>query len=805
MDSLEEERTMKMSVKRILSILLTASVFLSLSSCKKDVTPPAPVQKTVGENTPYYSVKETELIPDYELAEDFHTFTANSTEIVGDCVLISYGMTHYPTREEFDLYEEYSEQGRWDELYNLQRSGDKSVLLIFDMDGKQLGKLPLGDNLSVNRSFDIGDGQFLAVVENSAISSVERYKLLKFNQEGNILEASFLQSDDNPTWSCEFEMNAEGNLITVNYDAVYCFNQKGEILWKSKLDTNDTIGYVNKCYNDNGNWYVNGYIHNEDYTEESVFLQRFDDKTGSLFNEKIPISQALASNIFTRGSNCYFAKDNGIYTADLMTFKEKEVLDWYWADYNQDKLDFTSLVMTSSGGFRFLSSEFDTEGETWDGSSRIVQKTSVVEYKKEEKNPYAGKPLITLGVNEFSLTSLHEYICRYNTKENSPARIQIKDYRSFTEEELVLSKSYKVADRIYQEMASGDGPDILVNFSGYSQFNTENVLLDLNTFIDGQQGLNREEYFDNVFRAFETKGKLFQVPVCVEITGFLANRELIGERTGWTFTEFEQVVSQIPKDVTVLFDIEHMNLLSMLLSNSMNTFVDYEKKEVYFDSDEFKQILSMAKTYGINDPDEATDSTNDGFSDDRFAYDKLDEGKVALVGAYLYDVNTFSQNKGLCGGKAIYVGYPSADGTGMSARPTLTMAISAGSSCKEQDWDFIRYLFDESEQEAFSESQYCIPMNRKALDYRCKREIERRAQILKENPEFSDGLKEISPEDVEGLKGVVENISTINTVDMDIFLVIEEEASRFFRTETDIEEVCTKIQQRTSEIIRNRK
>ncbi len=796
---------MKLSARRILSILLTASVFLSITSCKRDVTKPAPVQKTVSEDTPYYSVKETNLSLDYAMEGDFYTFTSDSHEIIGDCVLVSYTMTHYPTEEEFAVYQEYADQGLWDELYELQKGGNKSVLLIFDMEGRQLGKIPLGENLSVKRSFAIDKDQFLAVVENSSISSVEKYKFLKFNKEGNILEASFLQSDDNPIWSCDFEMNEEGNLITVNYDAIYCFNQKGEIVWKTKLTLGQNMGYVSRCYNDNGNWYISGSVYGDDYMDESKFIQKFDDKNGSLSNQKIPISQALSSNIFTRGNHCYFEKDNGIYSADLMTCKEEEVLDWYWGDYSKAKLEVSSFVTTASGGFRFLKSDYDLEGKTWDGSTRIVQNMSVVEYKKEEKNPYAGKPLITLGVNEYSTDQLHEYISRYNTKENSPARIQIKDYRSFTEEDFILSKSYKVADKIYQEIASGDGPDILVNFSGYSQFNTENVLVDMNTYIGGQQGLNREEYFDNVFRAFETKGKLFQIPVCVEITGFLANRDLIGERTGWTFTEFEQVVSQIPKNVTVLYDIEHMKLLSMLLSNSMNTFVDYEKKEVYFDSDEFKQILTMAKTYGHSDPESNIEGTNDLGSDNEYAYDQLDEGQVAIVEAYLYDVSTFAQNTGLCNGKAIYVGYPSPDGTGMSARPILTLAISAGSSCKDQDWDFIRYLFDEAEQEKHAENEYSIPMNRKALDSRCKSVMDMRNNLLKENPEMREELKPITPDDIEGLKGVVENISTIDTVDMDLYLVIVEESSRYFREGADIEEVCTKIQDRTSEIIRNRK
>ena len=78
-------------------------------------------------------------------------------------------------------------------------------------------------------------------------------------------------------------------------------------------------------------------------------------------------------------------------------------------------------------------------------------------------------------------------------------------------------------------MVSGTGPDILVNFGYFSQFNTDDVLVDLNTLIDDKDSnIKREDYYDNILRAAETNGKLYQIPLTYRISGLLGNADLLG-------------------------------------------------------------------------------------------------------------------------------------------------------------------------------------------------------------------------------------------------------------------------------------
>ena len=65
-----------------------------------------------------------------------------------------------------------------------------------------------------------------------------------------------------------------------------------------------------------------------------------------------------------------------------------------------------------------------------------------------------------------------------------------------------MNNEADLSDRVYLDIISGDGPDMLAGFSRYAQFNSDKVLLDLNPLIDATDGtgLDRNQYFDNIIR-----------------------------------------------------------------------------------------------------------------------------------------------------------------------------------------------------------------------------------------------------------------------------------------------------------------
>ena len=92
---------------------------------------------------------------------------------------------------------------------------------------------------------------------------------------------------------------------------------------------------------------------------------------------------------------------------------------------------------------------------------------------------------------------------------------------------------------------------------------------------------------------------MYQIPVCVDIHGFLANRDFVGDRTSWNYGDFMQIGKSLPEDVSMMEETTCASLLESLISVSGDTFIDYENKKVNFDSEEFRQALEIAKTFGV--------------------------------------------------------------------------------------------------------------------------------------------------------------------------------------------------------------
>ena len=304
---------------------------------------------------------------------------------------------------------------------------------------------------------------------------------------------------------------------------------------------------------------------------------------------------------------------------------------------------------------------------------------------------------------------------------------------------------------------------------------------------------------------------MYQIPVCIDIAGFVANGELIGARSGWTCSEFDQVVGKLPENVQVLAELSREDLLETILSNSMNSFIDYEKKEVFFDGEEFKQVLETAKKYGFSVSEE-TDYVTLPLDDPELAKsatEKMDEGKLALLNTYIYTLTQICINRRLCNEKAIFVGYPSADGSGMSARPRMTLGISAYSNYTKEAWDFIRFMFNYDEQVTHSQYFSSIPLSRSAF-HKCNQdEMERNAMLRQEIIDLDLDEEDFrwldcTEQDEEEYRKLVESVSTIYLTDQEIMDEIRTGAAFFFSDKKDIEEVVTEIQAAATDIVKGR-
>ena len=818
-------------VRNIMATALATSMILPLTGCNKSKKNEKRVkQEVVKEDDPYFTVKKAPLDFPVQSDKEVEYKEIYSPTIAGNMIVANY-MVNYKmpdnVLEELNKIDFDADSDDPCKKYNeISEQYYESGTLYFDFDGNLIKKEASGDGESVAAIYSQPDGSYLqAITEYTPGDCKTKTKLRHCDVSGNMIKEIPLEGIED-MWNAHLFVLENGNLLIGSGSTVYLVNESG-----AKLNSKEVKDFHGTMVFSDGKYYVYCEEFNEQTFESKCTYQEIDPNSLDLKGDPKEDNMALWGLI--QGSDgCYTMTSSGIKSIDILNGEGEYILDWNWVDYNNDNITQENMLIKSSDEIVLFESCWETQTDMMKMSE---QHYAVVTLTRAEKNPHAGKTIIELGTMGYIGGTLKDYIIAYNTETSNKSRIIARSYADELNYEVDPEnpqKSYaEMIDRVFLDLMAGDGPDLLMDFSEYNQFNNEEVLVDINKFIDGDNGLKRDDYFDNVFRAFETKGKMYQIPICVDITGFVSSSDIVGQRSGWTYDEFENVIQGLPKNTSVFVDgMSSSNLLQSMISVASDSFIDYEKKTVNFDTAEFRKLLEISKRYATNDPVQMNgegggmimESGNGyyavgspyGGDDELSELEKIANGMLALSETYIYSLDTIAEVKAELKGKQVFVGMPSPNGSGMSARPMLTLAISAQSKHAEEAWDFIRFMFNEDQQVAYSENYSSIPINRAALDRRNASQIEMVKEYNKmmgeKDPTSSVDyskmglMTDINEEDAQELVKLVENVSSISSTDLGIMVIIDEEVPGYFKGERTAEDVSKNIQNRATTKVHER-
>jgi len=817
---------MKPDLRRVTATLLVLAMLFSTVACKKTKKTNSVVVK---ESDPYFDVQEIELKPD--LGPDDLYCSLQTSAFSGDYIVAEYyWQKKYPAEltVRFHNAEESGDEEEYNAVSAELNKYFTSGIGIFDMNGKLMSRIELPEDETLVGVFTGYNNEIMLVINEFRDEVIEEdynvvystLHLCEYSPQGEKLRDIPLLGESTSLEMHNIVFLEDGTFLFLTNENLFCFDLEGNLRWMLFGEEErhyDLYHQAHEIFFFKGEWYICEYDYSGEFELSDAHLRKLDLKEHKLGQEKIQINVS-GFGFQNYGEMIYNTDLSGLYSEDPITGTREELINWNSVDYNYKTFESQDFRIISENEYLTLVSgvsETVAKDELGFSSHYFVQK--LLRLTRAPKNPHAGKQLITIGLCSIDADAFVDYIVRYNTMEGGSVRIGIKYYyETKSGSELWTYKAKELYDRVYQEMISGTGPDILMGFSDYEQFNSEKLLVDLNTYIDGKNGLDRNEYFDNVFRAFEVKEKMYQIPVCIDIAGYAANGKMIGQRTGWTCPEFDQVVSKIPDKVAVLDRTPCIDLLDTILSNCMSSFIDYDKKEVYFDNEEFKQVLNISRKYGIKEQTEpdpendpiAMDPVDDYYNMITDPLEKLDQGKVAMVEVYIYSLQQFVNTRNCCDGQAVFVGFPSTDGSGMSARPRMTLGISASSQYKDQAWDFIRFMFNYDEQITYSQEFYSVPLSRRAFQKINSDAIESSDTaydyFMENFGETDPGWLRMTEEDSDDFTKLMENVSTIYSTDLEIMEVIDAESEKYFEGKKDIEQVVADIQAAATKIIKER-
>lgn len=385
-------------------------------------------------------------------------------------------------------------------------------------------------------------------------------------------------------------------------------------------------------------------------------------------------------------------------------------------------------------------------------------------------------------------SELHKQVEIFN-QNHRDYQIEIKTYQRAD-----ISEEDGIA-QIQREIIAGNGPDLIDFGDNYS--NTDvmgGYTEDLLPYLDG----DRDEYFTNILDSLCYKGCLYAIPTWFSLDTFAGSKEALGGREQWNIQEMMACYQEQPEGVMLYPGETRYDVLSRILTGSMEYYIDWENGTCSFDQGEFGQVLSFAASFP-----EGLEIDNDFSVKQTFL-----DGKALIIPTHIMGGYDIADAEYVFDDTDIsYIGYPveGVSGTVISPKSPV-LAISGKSGHKEICWEFISQYLDVEYQKKLG-----LPINRAAME-------EKLAQSLEIEYEMVDGKKQpvaksqvsfegddqpqdiycLTEEQAQKLMLIIESAQINDAVDYHLYRIIMDEVDSYFSGDKTLEEVTKIIQNKAS-------
>ncbi len=502
-----------------------------------------------------------------------------------------------------------------------------------------------GENSQVQRQLD-STGSELSRLDTSGLREKLGWDYLNYmlmDNSGNIYTST------------------DGKVAVLDKELKHLFTIEEENLWGELTLLGDgTVGMI--CYV------------NDIENETSKRMMRVIDLQAKGWGAEYELP-ANAYTAYTGSDKFLFYYDNNdsLYGYNTETQEGEKILSWISSDINKSNLQFFTFLEDG----RVLAMTRD-----WRGSGGPKIELAIL--TEQPASVLADKTILTYATMYLGY-DIRSKIIDFN-KSNSKYRIVIKDYAEFNTNEDANAGLTK----LNVEIGAGNVPDILdTSNMPIRQYGAKGILEDLWPMIDNDPDISREDLMENVFKAAEQDGKLYQVFSNFSIQTVGGAPSVVGDRMSWTLADLQQALAGMPEGCQIFGEGNTKDgMLSTVLAQNMNDFVNWETGECSFNSDGFKAMLEFCNTFPLEYNWE--EHQDDEYEDEP---SRISSGKQMLMSLSLYDFQSIQMYKAMFGGSVAFVGYPQEDGSvGSSFSIGSGMAISSTCKDKEGAWSFVRQL-----------------------------------------------------------------------------------------------------------------
>lgn len=606
---------------------------------------------------------------------------------------------------------------------------------------------------------------------------LDRVAIQKVTPEGKTLETIdtgniFLKKSADSFYISNILQDKEGNYYISATQELCVLHPDGSVYFEIPLES-----YILELFAMRDGRIAAGYNGNRGWEMGEVDLAR---------GELTPLESGMAFNRGTyRGgtdSDLLYTQDAVLYTCNLTDKEPTALLNWTDNDINSNNLK--DFMILPDGRIVALTIDFSA------GASKEI---SILTEKK--RSEMQEKTVLTYASLDFPFYAQKDIVA-FN-KQSERYEIEIKEYGDDTME---------YGDRIAMlnaDLTGNQPPDII----DISQMSLEDLIAagvaeDLAPWLEKDPAMGREDFVENVMKAYERDGKLYAIMPSFGIAALIGKVSDVGDGGSWSIEEMAALMDAKEKDAEMLEYADKATVLWLLCRVNQEWFVDRESGTCRFTGGEFEKMLEFADRF----PEEPAQDPNAPSE-----IEKLRSGRLLLVNGMITSVELYQVYEYEFGEPVNFIGYPvfgEESGTMLVPQGT-TVAMHAASPNKDGVWEFIRFILSGERQESLNAINGSgFPVLQQVLDKQLKAEME------DEYYEDADGSMKLRPKnswaagdlDIQVYAATQEQVDRIrelagtaradSRMDEKLFQIIYEEAAAYFSGQKSAQEVAELVQNR---------
>lgn len=635
--------------------------------------------------------------------------------------------------------------------------------LIVDENGNTIRKLDINSQMVTNMTLGTNDKiVFGGIYDN--LNEKKRYMALEFyNFEGELLNKEHKEIDEKTEYYFKkIRVNGQG--------LIYALTNKGEIL---VLD--DYCNIISRIKGTES-IIVDFDIMTENkivFVEHNRHLVKYDTNENKMI-ERIELdSDLLINNLnYNEVKGLIYVTDKNNYLTAVR--EDGKVVEKHFFDYvlNTTIAEFVNI--------------YDINGITYLHGLNISKNKvfyKLLELDDNDKNDTTESNELVFAVLDGQIDETLSHALQVFKSINPDIKVRVIEAGDLSTEQF--------HQKINTEMLAGKGPDVFLGSFPFDAYMKQNLLVDLQEFIQQDQNFNKEDYLESIVELVKFNDKQFVIPINFNFSRLYVNTQIL-EQHGltidddkWTVEELIKIIEEVAsknQSHYILPDYGAEELGVSIIKSNMDSFLNVESQRERFDTKEFTKLIQSIQS--IRDYEAPSNSELSNILFIPYPYGNYNY-KLYLE-SRVDDINDYRLIK-----------MPKWNQDSKNRFEATLIGINANSQLKDEGWELVRYFISEgygiklgdsgtfsinNEANKWMEELYIKGSNEPKTD-------EHRLFDVQTTNIRSDDLK-VSVEEVDKINRLIKGLNYYSFLRLPIY----EDLNKFFNSQQDIDQTIRSIE-----------